>query len=58
MPGKKMTKEMAAARRASKNPRSYMGRNRMANQVRKRTKHSDMGIYAKRRSPATRPRKV
>ena len=53
MPKQKVTRQMMAAQ--SRSPRSLAGRNRAINQVRKRTKHADMGIYAKRRSPANRP---
>lgn len=58
MPYKKTTREMMDVARGNRSPRELAGRNRKVNQVRKRSKHSDMGIYAKPRSPANRARKA
>ena len=55
---KKTTKEMMAAVQGNRSPRELAGRNRKVNQVRKRSKHLDMGIYAKPRTPANRARKA
>jgi hypothetical protein len=53
----RVTREMMASK-GPRSARSLAGRNRAINQIRKRTKHADMGIYAKRRSPANRPGKA
>ena len=58
MPYKKTTQEMMQYRQEQRSARSLMARNRKVNQHRKKTKHSDMGIYAKPRSPANRARKA
>ena len=59
MPPKKTTNKMREVTASSStSPRSYMARNRMVNKVRKSTKHLDMGVYAKKKSPATRPKKA
>ena len=58
MAEQKVTQKMFDTYQKSRSPRSLAGRNRRINQVRKATKHRDMGIYAKRKSPATRPRKA
>ena len=58
MPPKKTTNKMREVKASSTSPRSYMARNRMVNKIRKSTKHLDMGVYAKKKSPATRPKKA
>lgn len=58
MATQKITREMYEYKMKSRSPRALAARNRAVNQKRKSSRHADMGIYAKPKSPATRARKA
>lgn len=58
MATQKISGKMYEYKTENRSPRALAARNRKANQVRKRSKHADMGIYAKPKSSATRARKA